>query len=117
MVPLEGNPWYGAFIEANGWVSDFLPNAFAGGMAEARPGSMRPMPVQLVAGLLSTRVFDPLERWEMRRKVRRLSRRLEREGGRVAFSENECRGHFAAHDARILAAYRQRLAEYGERIQ
>jgi hypothetical protein len=50
----------------------------------------------------------------MRRKVRRLSRRLEREGGSVAFSEDECRGHFAAHDARILAAYRQRLAEYGD---
>jgi hypothetical protein len=114
MVPLERNPWYGAFIEANGWVADFLPNAFAGQTAEARPGSVRPMSDRLVAGLLSARVFDPLERWEMRRKVRRLSRRLEREGGSVAFSEDECRGHFAAHDARILAAYRQRLAEYGD---
>jgi hypothetical protein len=53
----------------------------------------------------------------MRRKVRRLSRRLEREGGSVAFSPDECRGHFAAHDARILAAYRQRLAEYADGIQ
>jgi len=113
MVPLERNPWYRAFIEANGWVADFLPNAFVGQTAEARPGSVRRMPARLVAGLLSAQVFDPLERWEMRRKVRRLSRRLEREGGSVAFSENECRGHFAAHDARILAAYRQRLAQYG----
>lgn len=117
MVPLERNPWYRAFIEANGWVADFLPNAFADGTAEARPGSMRRMPPRLVAGLLSARFFDPVERWEMRRKVRRLSRRLEHEGGSVAFSEAECRGHFAAHDARILAAYRQRLAEYGERIR
>jgi hypothetical protein len=114
MVPLERNPWYRAFIEANGWVADFLPNAFAGQTAETRPGSVRPMPARLVAGLLSVPVFDPLERWEMRRKVRRLSRRLEREGGSVAFSEDECRGHFAAHDTRILAAYRQRLAEYGD---
>jgi hypothetical protein len=113
MVPLQRNQWYCAFIDANGWVADFLPNAFAGQTAEGRPDPMRPMPAHLVAGLLSARVFDPLERWEMRRKVRRLSRRLEREGGSVAFSENECRGHFAAHDARILAAYRQRLAEYG----
>jgi len=117
MVPLERNPWYRAFIEANGWTADFLPNAFAGQTAEARPGSMRPMPARLVAGLLSARVFDPLERWEMRRKVRRLSRRFECEGGSVAFSEDECRGHFAAHDTRILAAYRQRLAEYGDGIQ
>lgn len=113
MVPFERNHWYRAFIEANGWVADFLPNAFAGQTAEARPGFVRPMSARLVAGLLSARVFDPLEQWEMRRKVRRLGRRLEREGGSVAFSKDECRGHFAAHDARILAAYRQRLAEYG----
>jgi hypothetical protein len=117
MVPLERNHWYRAFIEANGWVADFLPNAFAGQTVEARPGSRRPMPARLVASLLSARLFDPLERWEMRRKVLRLSRRLEREGGSVAFSEDECRGHFAAHDARILAAYRQRLAEYGDGIR
>jgi hypothetical protein len=117
MVPLERNPWYGAFIEANGWVADFLPNALAGAAAQGRPDSMRRMPARLVAALLSARVFDPVERWEMRRKVRRLCRRLEREGGSVAFSPDECRGHFAAHDARILAAYRQRLAEYGDGIQ
>jgi len=114
MVPLERNHWYRAFIEANGWVGDFLPNAFVGQTVELRPGSGRPMPARLVAGLLSARVFDPLEQWAMRRKVRRLSRRLEREGGSVAFSEGECRGHFAAHDARILAAYCQRLAKYGD---
>jgi len=114
MVPLERNHWYRAFVEANGWVVNFLPNAFAGQAAETHPGSMRPMPARFVAGLLSARVLDPIERWEMRRKVQRLSRRLEREGGSVAFSEDECRGHFAAHDARILAAYRQRLAEYGD---
>jgi hypothetical protein len=114
MVPLERNPWYGAFMEANGWVADFLPNAFAGGRAEARRGSMRRLAARLVGGLLSARFFDPVERWEMQRKVQRLSRRFEDEGGSVEFSADECRGHFAAHDARILAAYRQRLAEYGD---
>jgi hypothetical protein len=115
MVPLERNPWYGAFIEANGWVTDFLPNASA--RETAGPGSTKWLAARLAAGLLSARVFDPVERWEMRRKVRRLRRRLEREGGSVAFSEHECRGHFAAHDARILAGYRRRMAEYGQRIR
>jgi len=114
MVPLERNRWYDAFIEANGWVTDFLPNALAGAAADARPPSMKRFATWLVAGFLSARLFDPVERWEMRRKVRRLTRRLDREGGRVAFSPGECRGHFAAHDARILAAYRRRLAEYGD---
>src|SRR6266851_3596243 len=115
MVPPERNPWYGAFIEANGWVTDFLPNASA--RKTAGPGSMKWLAARLAAGLLSARVFDPVERWEMRRKVQRLRRRLEREGGSVAFSEHECRGHFAAHDARILAGYRRRMAEYGQRIR
>ena len=114
MVPLDRNHWYGAFLEANAWVADYLPNAFAGQTVEARTGSGRPMPARLVTRLLSARVFDPLERWEMRRKVRRLTQRLEQEGGSIAFSEHECRGHFAAHDARILAAYRQRLAKFGD---
>jgi hypothetical protein len=117
MVPLERNPWYGAFIGANGWVADFLPNAFAGETAEARPASTSRLAARLVTGFLSARFFDPIERWEMRRKMRRLRRRLENEGGSVAFSEDECRGHFAAHDTRILAAYRQRLAEYGDGIR
>jgi hypothetical protein len=115
MVPLERNLWYNAFIEANGWVTDFLPNASA--RETAGPGSMKWLAARLAAGLLSARVFDPVERWEMRRKVRRLRRRLEREGGSVAFSEHECRGHFAAHEARILAGYRRRMAEYGQRIR
>ena len=117
MVPLERNPWYGAFIEANGWVADFLPNAFAGMTAETRRGSFIPWSAPPVAGFLSARFFDPVERWEMQRKIRRLGRRFEHEGGTVAFSPDECRGHFAAHDARILAAYRQRLAEYGDAIR
>ncbi len=114
MVPLERNRWYDAFIEANGWVTDFLPNAFARRTADARPPSMKRLAARLVAGFLSVRLFDPVERWEMRRKVRRLTRRLEHDGGSVAFSPGECRGHFAAHDARILAAYRRRLAKYGD---
>jgi hypothetical protein len=63
-------------------------------------------------GILSTRLFDPLERWEMDRKVRRLSARLEQEGGDTAFSADVCRGHFATHDVRILTAYRARCAAY-----
>src|SRR5713101_2878829 len=114
MVPLERNRWYDDFIEANGWVTDILPNAFATRTADARPRSMKRLAARLIAGFLAVRLFDPVERWEMRRKVQRLTRRLEHDGGSVAFSPGECRGHFAAHDARILAAYRRRLAEYGD---
>ncbi|TMF12350.1 MAG: hypothetical protein E6I37_07430 [Chloroflexi bacterium] len=109
MVPLTRTPWYDAFLDANRWVRDFLPNAFAtASTTEARLD--RRSAKRVVTRLLSTRLFDPFERWEMERKVRRLRARQGREGGSVAFSVHECRGHFAAHDARILATYSQRVA-------
>jgi len=117
MVPLEPSPWYRALIDANVWVADFLPNAFAGKTPEAGPCVPPRSRGSQLEELLSARFFDRIERWEMRRKVRRLSLRLHREGGSVAFSPDECRGHFAAHDTRVLAAFRQRLAEYGEGIR
>ena len=117
MVPLEPSPWYRAFIDANCWVADFLPSAHPGKTPEAGPVPPPQSRASKLEGLLSTRFFDPVERWEMRRKLRRLSLRLDREGGSVAFSRDECRGHFAAHDARVLAAYRQRLAEFGDGIR
>jgi hypothetical protein len=115
MIPLTPTPWYQAFLNANRWVSNFLPNALP-----ARPAAeaARDLPParRIVSSVLSTPLFNPIERWEMRRKMRRLAARYEREGGSVAFSAHECRGHFAAHDTRILAAYRRRLAAYAESL-
>jgi hypothetical protein len=109
MVPLTWTPWYDAFLDANGWVRDFLPNAFPNASTvEARLD--RRSAKRVVTRMLSTRLFDPFERWEMARKVRRLRARQAREGGSVAFSVHECRGHFAAHEARILATYAERVA-------
>lgn len=111
MIPLTRTPWYDAFRHANSWVTNFLPNAFCQhSTVEARLDT--PSPRRVVTSVLSNRLFDPIERWEMERKMRRLAARHQREGGSVAFSPNECRGHFAAHDVRILAAYRERIGGY-----
>jgi len=114
MVPLEPGRWYGAFIEANGWVRDFLPNALPGTRPTPRVRRRMSGPARVAGAMLSTPLLDPVERWEMTRKVRRLTARLEHEGGSVAFAAHECRGHFAAHDARVLAGYRACLAQYAE---
>jgi hypothetical protein len=114
MVAVGPNDWVAAFFEANRWAGQFLPNAFAEKFQAqwtGSPPSHRSGPVER---LLESSVFDPVERWERIRKIRRLRARLEREGGSAAFSAHECRGHFAAHDARVLAAYRERLAELAD---
>ena len=116
LVPISGRSWHRAFLDANGWVADVLPNAMPA-PATAPANGHPPWMQKLSGGVLSLRVFDPLEAWEMQRKIRRLKTRLEREGGTVALSAHECRGHFAGHDARILAAYDARLAAYREVLQ
>lgn len=113
LVPLTRSPLYDAFLEANGWVRNFLPNALPTSSIGEAPVPRRPL-WRVATSVLSNQLFDPIERWEMGRKMRRLTARYEREGGSVAFSAHECRGHFAAHDARILAAYRERAAAYAE---
>jgi hypothetical protein len=107
MVPLRATEWYARFVDANRWAQGYLPNATTD---RERPARGNGVLTRLATGLLSTRIFAPLERWEMRRKIRRLTARGAREGGSLAFSETECRGHFAAHDVRVLAAYAERAA-------
>jgi hypothetical protein len=110
LVPLNPGPWYQAFLDANQWVYEVLPNALAASTSQTSAGAA--WLARVAGGMLSIPLVDPLERWEMRRKVQRLTARLEHEGGTVAFSAHECRGHFAAHDVQVLSAYRARVDDY-----
>ena len=107
MVPLRATEHYARFIDANRWAQGYLPNAFSGERGPTRSDNVL---TRIATWALSSRLFARLERWEMRRKIRRLSARATREGGSLSFSEVECRGHFAAHDVRVLAAYAERAA-------
>ena len=107
MIPLRATSAYARFLEANRWAVRDLPNALTPPDAVPRADSLL---TRLGTRLLSAPPFAPLERWEMHRKIRRLTARGAREGGSLAFSESECRGHFAAHDVRVLAAYAERAA-------
>jgi hypothetical protein len=113
IVPLRATIWYPRFLEANGWTSDHLPNALSSRVEATHADGVLS---RLATTLLSGPLFGPLERWEMRRKIRRLTARVAREGGSVAFSASECRGHFAAHDVRALAAYAERVAVLEARL-
>jgi hypothetical protein len=108
LAPIEQTAWYHAFRAANSWTLEVLPNARDGRAAAVAPKRWLS---RIASDLLATTLFDPIERWEMDRKLRRLGARARREGGNVAFTKHECRGHFAAHDATILAAFAARAAD------
>jgi hypothetical protein len=107
-ISVTSSAWSDEFREANRWTAAFLPNARD---ARAAPLlSSQPLAARLASRVLAAPAFDRVERWEMQRKIKRLLARAGRDGGSVAFSKDECRGHFAAHDVRVLAEFSTRVA-------
>lgn len=122
MVPLAGLAHYWRMRQLNhGWVSSHLPNAggLPPGGRSGLPGhdGRRRLMGPLGEKLLKLRLVDPLERWEMSRKIRRFAREIEvsrgvgPSGGRTEerFGHDWCKGHFDHHAMHTLAAYSRRL--------
>jgi hypothetical protein len=110
MVPTAGLDVYRRLRELNPWVNKFLPNA-AKHTHQAQPAPVARRPAHSLAeAVLRTPLGTGLERWEMARKVRKLSRQ---EAGRAetAFSADWCKGHFDKHAGSILLGYEKRLEE------
>lgn len=101
MVPLSGLDVYAGIRRQNAWVADFLPNA----------DGIPPVPVTVISTVPNSRlrpIFEAalrtppgawFERWEMDRKVRKLSRE-QGSSGESAFSADVCKGHDQRHQAR-----------------
>jgi hypothetical protein len=111
MVPLAGMPIYRRMRALNGWVDQWLPNATmppdraTNGTGGGRIGAM-------VETVLPATIGTWLERSEMERTTRRLIRR-HGPAAEASFGPDWCKGHFAGHGGRILAAYQQRLVQLG----
>jgi hypothetical protein len=125
MVPVAGPETYRQMIAANAWSTTFLPNArplapLSGVAVEAVPpgeiGRRRPTMVRdlepsrwrtMAESLARLPPGGMVDRWEMRRKLRRFAARgITAE---VAFNADCCKGHFEGHGQRIMAAYQERL--------
>jgi hypothetical protein len=115
MVPLAGLETYERLRRLNGWTETFLPNA-AG--PPRHVGAVEPS-TRRIRGLaeaaLRTRLVGSLERWEMRRKVRKLGARGA-EHLEAGFSPDWCKGHFGDHGQRTLDRYRERLCALQDRL-
>ena len=105
MVPVAGLPVYRQMRQLNSWTADFLPNAT--GFPQKSDNSymdtqnrMRRLPTSLTEGMLRTPPGGWIERWEMKRKIRKFS--LMTGGDESAFSADWCKGHFDGHRQRVL---------------
>ena len=108
MVPLAGSATYHDLLARNAWYRDYLPNHVPADVP-GTPGRMAARALLEWAG--RTGPLDRVERWEMRRKVRRFAAGATSLEQR--FDESVCKGHFDEHRRRVLAAFQERLAGAG----
>jgi hypothetical protein len=115
MQPLYGTAWYHQFRACNRWALEYLPNAEIGSPSTALPLDRLAPPAQLGKWLgeriLGGNLGAALDRWEMRRKVRKLLQgRAPAVSEEASFSPAQCKGHFEGHAARILRRFQERVA-------
>jgi hypothetical protein len=114
MAPLSGRSTYARMRLENSWSLAFLPNS-------AGPPPSTPQEEPRLSGAAGRRYLetalggglgDRLERWEMRRKIRRFAPQAGG-GAETSFCADQCKGHFEGHAGRALAAYAARLERLG----
>ena len=114
MRPMVGPEAARQLIAENDWVNAVVPNA----NPDEAVDRCRPLPQgavhRAVERLLSVGGLDLLERWEMRRRSRRLARvespRIEvGRPSESAFGPSVCKGHLDANGSAIATAWSDRL--------
>ncbi len=111
MVPIFGLDIYRRMRAANPWAELYLPNAGRPlhEEPEYRPGWLIRTLKRAAEWLLSGRLGDRLESWEMRRKIRKFTRESARWGGSVILDRDQVKGHFDDHGTRISRRYESML--------
>ncbi len=108
MVPLSGRSVYQRLCRLNDWAARFLPNAY-GHARQVDVGSPLPQAARRLAEpLLRTPLGTWLERWEMRRKVHKLSQTCQGQP-EAAYDADWCKGHSEGHGQLVQQAFFERL--------
>jgi hypothetical protein len=115
MQPLYGAAWYHRFRTCNDWTLDYLPNAriepFPAPLSLDRLPALACLFKWIGERLLGGKLGTALDRWEMRRKVRKfLQERAPAVPEEASFSPAQCKGHFEGHASRILQLFHERVA-------
>jgi len=96
MIPISGRDVYQSLMKANGWVKDFLPNAYAEVVLVRAEKKRQSILQSLFEILFRGRLGDHFEHWEMNRKIERFSRQ-EGFGEETIFNASICQGNFDHH--------------------
>lgn len=110
MVPIFGMAMYERICELNTWKNQFLPNA------QGLPPLMIQMPNihrnETLGSIFENALHVPpatwFERWEMNRKIRRLSWE-QSDSPESSFAADYCKGHNLQHGERTEQALNERL--------
>jgi hypothetical protein len=100
---------------ANPWIEAMLPNATRPyhSEPELEPGLIGRALKRLGEWLLSGRVGDRLEEWEMRRKIRKFQPQLGQPDSDAILDSDHVKGHFEDYGAPVLRLYQRRLKDFG----
>jgi hypothetical protein len=118
MIPITGLGTYRMLMQANQWVSEFLPNAFLKPSASAQsldvPGKAHKQGSILqgiLEFLLRGKLGDRFEQWEMKRKIARFSRQ-KGFGEETIFNAQICQGNFDHHRQQTEQELQQRINKF-----
>jgi len=116
MVPLSGMEIYAETRRLNGWMADYLPNAL---MVPEIPQDVKLVQkrsvMQKVLEMLFRLPFVTwFERWEMNRKIKRLSQE-QSSSFESYFSADVCKGHIDRHGENVVTALAVRMEDATEK--
>ncbi|NDJ86412.1 MAG: hypothetical protein GYB66_11030 [Chloroflexi bacterium] len=114
MIPLVGHAVYEKMRAQNRWTEELLPNARSVFWPEpdVQPRGVGRVLQRFGEWILSGRIGNWLEAWEMRRKRRKFAEQHP-EAKEVQLDEHRVKGHFTDYGHTTLLAYEQRLSALG----
>jgi len=112
MIPLSGMEIYREMCRLNSWMADYLPNAsmepeMPAGVKSVQKRSMLQRTLEI---FLRLPFGDWLERWEMDRKIARLTRE-QSASFESYFSADVCKGHIDRHGQKTESAIQEKLKQ------
>lgn len=110
MIPISDVHYLNAMLTANSWAGDYLPAATMSSRNQAKRAAS--LPRRIAERVLSRRLFDPWEAWELRRLRAKLAPLIGR-AAEVVCSPEQCKGHTGLHRTSVMVRYRERLQSLG----